>query len=328
MNVNPLISIIVPVYNTAQYLEDCFGSICEQTYRNLEIIAVDDGSTDGSAELLDRLAKNDDRIRVIHQENRGVSAARNTGIAVAQGEYLSFADSDDMLESDMYEILFSAIKKYGCDIAHCSYYRLSDCEKRPIGGSGKVYVQTGIEAQEALLRGRLFTGGLWAKLIRRTLFHDLRLYEDLKINEDILTVFELFQHSHRTVFIDTCKYDYRTSVTSSCAKTEHLRKSQDGITVAERMQDIATDTAIQELIRTRLLQCLILHYRNLLFNGYKKNTVEFGQISHRIQDLINQGVYINRKKLLDYHLMHKLPHVYVVLYSIYNRVRKPNWDIR
>lgn len=327
MDGNPLVSIIVPVYNTAQYLEDCFGSICEQTYRNLEIIAVDDGSTDGSAELLDRLAKTDDRIRVIHQKNCGVSAARNAGIAVAQGEYISFADSDDMLESDMYDILFSAIKKYSCDIAHCSYYRLSDGEKRPIGGSGKVYVQTGIEAQEALLRGMLFTGGLCTKLIRRTLFDGLRLHEDLKINEDVLTVFQLFRRAQMTVFVDACKYDYRTSVTSSCAKTDSLRKTRDCIKVSQIMRDEANDPNIQTLAEERLLDCLIGYYRGLMFSGLRRGCAERGVVSIKIEKMIKRGTYVRRKKRLEYRLMRSIPHCYVIMYRVYDKIRKPNWDI-
>lgn len=288
---------------------------------------MDDGSTDGSADLLDRLAKNDDRIKVIHQENRGVSAARNAGIAAAQGEYIAFADSDDILESDMYEMLFSAIKKYGCDIAHCSYFRLSDYEKHPIGGGGKVYVQTGIEAQEALLRGRLFTGSLCTKLIRRTLFDSLRLHEDLKINEDVLTVFQLFQRAQRTVFVDACKYDYRTSVTSSCAKTDSLRKIRDCIKVSQIMRDEANDSNVQALAEERLLVCLIGYYRGLLFAGIRQGCAECNVVSIKIEKMIKQGTFVRRKKRLEYRLMRTIPHCYVMMYRIYDKIRTPNWDI-
>ena len=96
-----MISVIIPVYNTKQYLSDCLNSILAQTYTELEILFVDDGSTDGSSDLLDSFAAMDKRIRVIHQENGGVCAARNRGIDEARGEYLSFIDSDDTLEPDM-----------------------------------------------------------------------------------------------------------------------------------------------------------------------------------------------------------------------------------
>ena len=102
----PLISIIVPVYNVKNYLEKCLQSICGQTYKNLEIILIDDGSSDGSGELCDLFAQRDGRIKVIHQTNAGQSAARNRGLAVAQGELLGFVDSDDWIEPDMYEFLY------------------------------------------------------------------------------------------------------------------------------------------------------------------------------------------------------------------------------
>ena len=119
----PLISIIVPVYNVKNYLEKCLQSICGQTYKNLEIILIDDGSSDGSGELCNLFAQRDGRIKVIHQTNAGQSAARNRGLAVAQGELLGFVDSDDWIEPDMYEFLYHLLKENGADISICSHYR-------------------------------------------------------------------------------------------------------------------------------------------------------------------------------------------------------------
>lgn len=109
----PLISIIVPVYNVMEYLPRCVESLRQQTYDNLEILLVDDGSTDGSGALCDRLAAEDGRIRVFHKENGGSSSARNLGIAQANGAYLGFVDSDDYVEKEMYRLLYDAIEKYG-----------------------------------------------------------------------------------------------------------------------------------------------------------------------------------------------------------------------
>lgn len=116
-NGRPLISVIVPVYNIIPYLPRCVHSICNQTYDNLEIILVDDGSTDGTGALCDELAAEDARIRVFHKENSGSSGARNLGISRAHGEYLGFIDSDDYIEPDMYESLYEGIKKYGVKCA-------------------------------------------------------------------------------------------------------------------------------------------------------------------------------------------------------------------
>ena len=115
-----LISVIVPVYNREMYLERCVRSIMNQTYQNLEILLVDDGSTDGSGEICERLAKEDKRIRVFHKENGGSSSARNLGIREAKGEYLGFIDSDDYIELDMYELLSVAVVKYKVTMAQVS----------------------------------------------------------------------------------------------------------------------------------------------------------------------------------------------------------------
>lgn len=112
-----LISIIVPVYNTKEYLPKCVQSLVEQTYRNLEILLVDDGSTDETGALCDKLALTDDRIRVIHKENGGSSSARNVGISQAAGSFLGFVDSDDYVDADMYERLYGAILAFGVNIA-------------------------------------------------------------------------------------------------------------------------------------------------------------------------------------------------------------------
>ena len=327
MGKSPLVTVIVPVYNTAPYLKECFASISSQTYQRLEIIAVDDGSTDGSAELLDEIAGKDSRIKVVHKENGGVSSARNKGLALAHGEYISFVDSDDTLEPDMYEMLASKAEQYNAAIAHCSYRRLMETEQRPVGDSGKIFVQTGTEAQMCLLKGELFTGSLCDKLFRRELFESIRLCEDLRINEDVLAVFQLFQCADTTVFVDVCKYNYRTSSTSSCAKTDWLKKSQDCIKATERMRDIATDQTVPKLVDERLLRCLLGYYRNLLLSGYRNSATERSQISQEIRKLEGRGTNISGKKLFEYWLMRNVPYAYVAMYSIYDKIRKPNWDI-
>ena len=118
-NLAPLISVIVPVYNVAEYLPECVDSICNQSYKNLEIILVDDGSTDNSGKICDEYAKKDLRIKVIHKENGGLSDARNTGIEIAQGEWISFVDSDDLISNHMYEKMYEAGLIYSASLVCC-----------------------------------------------------------------------------------------------------------------------------------------------------------------------------------------------------------------
>lgn len=119
----PLISIIVPVYQVKEYVGECIESLLTQTYTNLEILLVDDGSTDGSGAICDQYAGRDDRVRVVHQENQGPSVARNAGLDCAKGEYIAFVDSDDVVLSDFIETLFGLVRKYQADIAACAYVK-------------------------------------------------------------------------------------------------------------------------------------------------------------------------------------------------------------
>ena len=119
-NEDPLITVIIPIYNIMDCLERCVSSVCAQTYRNLEILLVDDGSTDGTGALCDRLAERDGRIRVFHKENGGSSSARNLGLQKARGEYLGFVDSDDFIEPDMYGRLMEQVKVGGYSIVQAS----------------------------------------------------------------------------------------------------------------------------------------------------------------------------------------------------------------
>ena len=124
MKKNNLISIIVPIYNVEKYLKKCIDSIINQTYKNLEIILVDDGSPDNCGKICDEYAKKDNRIKVIHKENGGVSSARNVGVENATGEYIGFVDSDDYIEKDMYEVLINNLKKENADISIISNYEV------------------------------------------------------------------------------------------------------------------------------------------------------------------------------------------------------------
>ena len=119
----PVVSIIVPVFNVKSYVSECVGSLCRQTYTNLEILLVDDGSTDGSGEVCDEYADRDERIRVIHQANRGLSGARNMGLDDARGEYIAFVDSDDLVSTNYVETLYELLMKYEADIAACAYVK-------------------------------------------------------------------------------------------------------------------------------------------------------------------------------------------------------------
>ena len=150
METTPLISIVVPVYNVEKYLKKCILSLCNQTYENIEILLIDDGSTDNSAIICDEAEKNDDRIKVLHKTNQGLSSARNEGIKLASGNFIAFVDSDDYIENDMMELLYKNIMMYDAEISACGYIMLYNDRNVVISNNNKVVVYKKIEALEKM----------------------------------------------------------------------------------------------------------------------------------------------------------------------------------
>lgn len=204
---SPLISIIVPVYNVKAYLERCLDSIRGQTYRSLEIIVVDDGSTDGSGDICDKYARLDNRIKVIHQDNAGQSAARNKALSVAQGEFLGFVDADDWIDRDMYEFLYNLILENHADISICSHYVEKQGKTKVRYSSGVKTVFSRNEAIRALVVDKRVRNYVWDKLFRRQLFNEIQ-FPEKQIFEDIAISYHVFYKANRVVMQDYPKYHY------------------------------------------------------------------------------------------------------------------------
>lgn len=183
----PLISIVVPVYNVADYLEECIDSIRQQTYKNLEIIIVDDGSTDKSGEICDGYSQQDNRIKIIHQKNSGLSAARNTGIDTATGEFLFFIDSDDIIHHKCIETLYINLYNNNADISSAELQRFKTIDNfSDKVVDGQLFLSDGEECCRKILYQKTLDNSACAKLFKRQLFSNTRfplgtLYEDLAL---------------------------------------------------------------------------------------------------------------------------------------------------
>lgn len=206
----PLISVIVPVYKVERYLDRCVQSIVDQTYRNLEIILVDDGSPDSCPDMCDAWIAKDYRIRVIHQENQGLGAARNSGIESSTGELIGFVDSDDWLEPTMYEALFNSLKNNDADISMtASIMEYPDgrqiCHYQP----NVHLVMTTSESFKYVNLPGYSTISAWSKLIKRSVLGDIRFPEGCVNGEDTRFTYEVFAASKRTTFDSVPLYHYR-----------------------------------------------------------------------------------------------------------------------
>lgn len=205
----PLISVIVPCYNLEAYLAGCVESILAQTYDNLEIILVNDGSKDRTGEIIDGYAKQDARIVVIHQENKGASFARMSGVEMARGDYIGFVDGDDTIRPDMYERLWKQIVAHGADISHCSYQIVYKNHVDDRHNSGEIIVQEREKGLIDLLNGTKIEPSVCTKIYKKSLFENLVLnLEVTRFNEDILMNFYLFSKANCAVYEDTGSYQY------------------------------------------------------------------------------------------------------------------------
>ncbi len=201
----PKISVIVPIYKVESFLRKCINSILDQTYSNLEIILVDDGSPDKCGEICDRYAKQDSRIRVIHKTNGGLSDARNAALDIATGEYIGFVDSDDWIAPDMYEYLLNGALKYQKDISMCEYYNVYKKDEIATRRYEDEIFDTK-SAMEALFRLRIGNYA-WNKLFKRELWLDIR-FPVGKNYEDVLTFYRILEKSNGIVALKEPKYFY------------------------------------------------------------------------------------------------------------------------
>ena len=199
-----MISVIVPVYNVEPYLRKCLDSIINQTYQNLEILLVDDGSSDKCGEICDQYAKLDNRIKVFHTANRGLSEARNLGLDNAKGEYIGFVDPDDWIEPDMYELLLKRLEETKADIVECGmikeYWDKSEESKK------ENMELTGKEALRLLLIGKM-SNAVWNKLWKRQCFETV-CFPVGRVYEDIATTYLIFAVASHVCIIAENKYHY------------------------------------------------------------------------------------------------------------------------
>lgn len=282
---NGKISVIIPIYNSEKYLKRCLDSVINQTYKNLEIICVNDGSKDNSLQILQEYAQKDNRIIIIDKENAGVSAARNDGIRKATGEYIGFVDSDDWIELDMYEKMYKALKKYNTDIVRISYYKNDTFENTVPIYNLPEYVNKKLsrgnydydnELVSSIVKENI-PSFLCLLLVKRNVVKKTNLLdESIVFGEDIIFFLELLDNSNSIYFLDSCLYHYFCCLTSCTNSSNYLLRNIYNMILLNEIEkkvlnqsrfniknyDKVIDTKISEKIASNFYMLYKTHFLN------------------------------------------------------------------
>lgn len=321
----PIISVVVPIYNAEKYLERCLDSLKNQTIREIEVLMINDGSPDRSGEICRFYSDADPRFVYIQQENAGVSAARNAGLDRARGQYVGFCDSDDWVEPDLYEDLYTLVKENGADVAVVSFTGSDEPVDRT-EDEDTVHSFTGREALREMHLGRLFRGHLCNKIIKREIIGEFRLDPTVTIFEDMLFLWEIFAKSEKVVFQNICRYHYVFNPDS--ALRGEFRESYRSVQTAcdqmlLRTEELYPDDAIYAqktlLWGNYALGEKLASAGKLTKAEYKPLRASFRRFySSEVRALF--GAYLN--KIFGIFLLGRIPYLcYFKLRKLYRRIR-------
>lgn len=262
------ITVVVPAYNNAPWLPRCLDSLLNQTYEDLEIVVVNDGSTDDTKSVLDDYAARYDRVKVIHKENGGVTSARLAGVAAASGEWIGFVDGDDEVEPQMYARLLENANAYGADISHCGHQILfPDGRIDYVHNTKEFRQQDRLTGLRDLLDGGQIDGSLCTKLFRRKLFAGLENWMDpaIKNGEDYLMNYYLFAGADRAVYEDVCPYHYILRHGSASYRQCNEHSLFDPVRVREKIL-AGCEPEMRDDARRALLRNCLFAYGQLALN--------------------------------------------------------------
>ena len=325
-----LVSIIIPVYNIKPYLREALDSVIRQSYDRLEILVIDDGSTDGSGDICDEYAKKDERIIVIHEGNKGLSAARNKGLEIMTGDYVAFLDADDAYHPDFIKRLIEEMYRSGADISVCKfeYYDSSD-DISVKGGAGHINppIEKGIydssEALVALSENRL-NHSVWNKLYRRSLWDGIR-FPDGHVYEDRYTTYKLLYKANKVSVIDDSLYYYRKDRSGSISNTRSLSNTADWFDamfgfaafIEEKTPEVYTEEQ-----KSKFNQALFYELFSEWFICLKSKDPEYKEYGEYLRKrMIRSKSKMGRKIPFSIkvcrHLLYISPKLFILIYPIY-----------
>lgn len=318
-----LISVIVPVYKVENYIRDCIDSILCQSYSNIELILVDDGSPDSSGDICDEYASlYKDNVKVIHSSNRGVTNARLLGVSIALGSWIGFVDGDDIIEKDMYSKLIKNANQYNSDISHCGYQTIVNGGERVhyFYNTGRTIVQDKIGALSDLILGEFIEPSLCNKLFKKVLFDKIIntniLDCSIKYNEDLLMNYILFSQCSKAIYEDFCPYHYMARETSATRKEININRIIDPMKVREWIY-INSDEQLKKIaLRKYLLACYNAYSSLIDIKEYEK---EKGDIKKTLLIYRKNWNVLKKKEYIKVLATLYIPRLYRVIYNVYEK---------
>lgn len=325
---NEKISVIIPAYNIENEISRCLDSVLNQIYKNIEIIVVDDGSTDRTLEILNTYEQKYDNIFVVHQENKGVFSARLSGIQKATGEWIGFVDGDDEIEREMYFVLMKNGIDYHADISHCGYQMNFPDRTDLYYGTDKIVYQDNETGLRDLLSGIFIEPALVNKLYRRNLFEGITEEKSMdltiKINEDLLMNYYLFRKANGAVFYDRCYYHYIIRKNSASTTKINKHKLEDphrvlGILCCEttgkkELHRIAEERYVRQIVG---LATMSLAIDPKLLKPYRINARK--ELRKGLKTYVFRSGFNRRLKILIIWAA-IFPTLYGIVHSIYARI--------
>lgn len=317
------ISVIIPIYNVEKYLDNCIKSIANQTYTNLEIILIDDGSPDNCPEMCDAWAERDSRIKVIHKKNGGASSARNAGLDMATGDYIAFVDGDDYLDEDMYEIMLGQIMEYRADMVSCGIVRESPNGFKEIWDSYDAPVEIRNNTQLLKLVGEaagILPVSPCNKLFRAETVQGVRYNERFKYAEDTLFNFEAAKNIKKAVIQNVPRYHYVSNADSASHQVFNRDRFDE-----HKVMDIIFDLAKEN--KDVLLYCvkgdILKSFRTIremcTFDACTENfkSIRLRIVNHK-SEIFKSGIYSKATKLKTLFLWF-FPDIYKFAIKLYGK---------
>lgn len=323
-----LISVIVPAYNIADYLPRCLDSILNQTYSNLEIIVISDGSTDNTNEIINEYAQKDSRIIPVFKENSGVSDTRNKGLEIAKGDYIGFVDGDDYIEPTMYEILLKNALENDADISHCGYQMVFPSRVDYYYNTGKKIVQDNNKGIRDLIVGDYVEPSPCNKIYKREILDDLKMPENIKNNEDVLFNFYAFCNSKKSIYEDLPFYHYILRKNSASKSKINDNMLFDPIIVKKEIYEYSCKNLsfdIQSLAYSRYLSSIIALYRKLKSKKITGKEQKAKEYKNEIMKIKNKYLLSKRMKIEKFLFFHFTP-IHMAVYDFYDKYISKNAD--